>query len=206
MSEAHDLVVAAAPSPPAAPAVQRLSPADVVREVAAIKQIMAEVMKEGEHYGKVPGSPKPGLFQPGAQILSLTFRLGPRFRVTKTDLPGGHREFYVETDLYNQLTGQLVGMGVGLATTLETKWRYRSGPVTFTGRSVPREYWELRQSDPQKAAEASWAARATRRARTPTPGSGRSSRPASARRTTTRPTSSTRRSRWPASGRSCTRS
>ena len=121
--------------------------------MAAIKQIMAEVMKEGEHYGKVPGSTKPGLFQPGAQIISLTFRLGPRFRVTKTDLPGGHREFYVETDLYNQLTGQLVGMGVGLATTLETKWRYRSGPVTFTGRSVPREYWELRQSDPQKAAE-----------------------------------------------------
>ena len=153
MTERSDLVVAGAASPTAAPAVHRLSPADVVHEVAAIKQIMAEVMKEGEHYGKVPGSTKPGLFQPGAQILSLTFRLGPRFRVTKTDLPGGHREFYVETDLYNQLTGQLVGMGVGLATTLETKWRYRSGPVTFTGRSVPREYWELRQSDPQKAAE-----------------------------------------------------
>jgi len=44
-------------------------------------------------------------------------------------------------------------MGVGLATTLETKWRYRTGPVTLTGRAVPREYWELRQSDPQKAAE-----------------------------------------------------
>jgi hypothetical protein len=153
VSEAHDLVVATAQNPAAATALPRLTPADVVREVAAIKQIMAEVMKEGEHYGKVPGSNKPGLFQPGAQIITLTFRLGPRFRVTKTDLPGGHREFYVETDLYDRLTGQLVGMGVGMATTLETKWRYRSGPVTFTGRSVPREYWELRQSDPQKAAE-----------------------------------------------------
>lgn len=153
MSEASELLVAGAATQPAAPAVPRLSPADVVREVAVIKQIMAEVMKEGEHYGKVPGSTKPGLFQPGAQIIALTFRLGPRFRVTKTDVPGGHREFYVETDLYNHLTGQLVGMGVGLATTLETKWRYRSGPVTFTGRSVPREYWDLRQSDPQKATE-----------------------------------------------------
>jgi len=86
VTERSDLVVAAA-SLPVAPAVHRLSPADVVHEVAAIKQIMAEVMKEGEHYGKVPGSTKPGLFQPGAQILCLTFRLGPRFRVTKTDLP-----------------------------------------------------------------------------------------------------------------------
>jgi hypothetical protein len=152
VTETLDLVADVA-SRSVTPAVHRLSPADVVHEVAAIKQIMADVMKEGEHYGKVPGSNKPGLFQPGAQIIALTFRLGPRFRVTKTDLPGGHREFYAETDLYNQFTGQLVGMGVGLATTLETKWRYRSGPVTFTGRSVPREYWDLRQSEPQKAAE-----------------------------------------------------
>lgn len=150
MTDSTDLALAA-PAP--APAVSRLSPADVVHEVAAIKQIMAEVMKDGEHYGKVPGSSKPGLLQPGAQILALTFRLGPRFRITKTDLPGGHREFYVETDLYNQVTGQLVGMGVGLATTLETKWRYRTGPVTFTGRPVPREYWDLHKSDRPKAQE-----------------------------------------------------
>jgi hypothetical protein len=148
LTDSTDLALAAPAS-----AVSRLSPADVVHEVVAIKQIMAEVMKDGEHYGKVPGSSKPGLLQPGAQILALTFRLGPRFRITRTDLPAGHREFYVETDLYNQVTGQLVGMGVGLATTRETKWRYRTGPVTFTGRSVPREYWDLHKSDLQKATE-----------------------------------------------------
>ena len=131
-----------------------LSPADVLAQVATIRQIMAEVMRDGEHYGKVPGcGPKAVLLQPGAQILALTFRLGPKFKVQQTEIDGGHREFYVETELVNLTTGQLVGMGVGMSSTLETKWRYRSGPVEFTGKPVPAGYWDLRSTEPAKATE-----------------------------------------------------
>lgn len=129
-----------------------LAPTDVVRQVALIQQIMSSVMKEGEHYGKIPGcGDKPTLLQPGAQILALTFRLVPKFAIDERRLDGGHREFLVECELYSITTGQLAGMGVGMASTMESKWRYRTGPVEFTGQPVPGEYWSLRKTDPQGA-------------------------------------------------------
>lgn len=131
-----------------------LSPSDVVRQVALIHQVMGDVMRDGEHYGKIPGcGDKPTLLQPGAQVLALTFRLAPKFRIDERSLDGGHREFMVECELYSITSGQLVGMGVGMASTMESKWRYRTGPVEFTGRAVPGEYWGLRKTDPAGAAQ-----------------------------------------------------
>ena len=141
-----------------------LSPSDVVRQVALVQQVMAEVMHEGEHFGKIPGcGDKPALLQPGAQILALTFRLAPQFDVRATDLPGGHREFYVETRLFSAVTGQQVGMGVGIASTREAKYLYRTGPVEYTGEPVPAEYWNLRQEDPAAARKLLGRGRQTRK-------------------------------------------
>ncbi len=129
-----------------------LAPTDVVRQVALIQQVMSGVMKDGEHYGKIPGcGDKPTLLQPGAQILALTFRLAPKFTIDERRLDGGHREFLIECELYSITTGQLAGMGVGMASTMESKWRYRTGPVEFTGQPVPGEYWNIRKTDPQGA-------------------------------------------------------
>lgn len=129
-----------------------LAPSDVVRQVALIQQVMGDVMKDGEHYGKIPGcGDKPTLLQPGAQMLALTFRLAPKFTIDERSLDGSHREFMVTCELYSISTGQLVGMGVGMASTMESKWRFRTGPVEFTGKPVPHEYWNLRKTDPQEA-------------------------------------------------------
>lgn len=133
-------------------ALDVLSPQDVVRQVSLIQQVMSGVMKDGEHYGKIPGcGDKPTLLQPGAQVLALTFRLAPKFRIDERSLAGGHREFMVECELYSASSGQLAGMGVGMASTMESKWRYRTGPVEFTGRAVPPEYWDARKTDPAGA-------------------------------------------------------
>ena len=138
----------------AAPSSGPLSPADVLAQVGLIQHVMSEVMHDGEHYGKIPGTgDKPSLLQPGAQILALTFRLGPKFRVQQKELDGGHREFYVECELFSMATGQLIGMGVGMTSTMESKWRFRTGPVEFTGRQVPTDYWDARKDDPGKARE-----------------------------------------------------
>ena len=51
----------------------------VIQHVAAIQDIMRKVMKDGEHYGKIPGcGDKPTLLKPGAEKLAMTFRLCPR--------------------------------------------------------------------------------------------------------------------------------
>jgi hypothetical protein len=42
---------------------------------------------------------------------------------------------------------------VGSCSALETKYRYRRSEPENTGKSVLREYWELRKTSPAKAQE-----------------------------------------------------
>jgi hypothetical protein len=127
---------------------------DLLSQVNLIQKVMAAVMKEGEHYGKIPGcGDKPALLQPGAQKLLVTFRLAPEYAVTERLLDKGHREYQVLCTLKTIGSGSFVGQGAGSASTMEGKWRYRVAPKKLTDRSVPRAYWDLRQSDPAKAQE-----------------------------------------------------
>lgn len=131
-----------------------LSPNDVMRQVNLIQEIMRQAMREGEHFGKIPGcGDKPSLLKPGAEKIGLTFRLAPKYDIEETDLPGGHKEYKVISHIYHGPTNTFLGSGVGVATTMESKWRYRTGPTESTGKSVPKEYWDKRKSDPNAAKE-----------------------------------------------------
>jgi hypothetical protein len=64
------------------------------------------------------------LLKPGADVLAMTFRLVPQFAVTRTDLGDGHREYDVTCSMYSA-DGAMLGQGVGSASTMEKKYRYR---------------------------------------------------------------------------------
>jgi hypothetical protein len=87
----------------------------------------------------------------------MTFRFSPAFEVQVIEMlppPGafdGHREYRVKCTLTHIPTGAVMGEGVGSASTLETKWRFRSGPTEATDKPVPQEYWNIRKTDPAKA-------------------------------------------------------
>ena len=116
----------------------------VTRQVNTVQQIMRNIMQENEHYGVIPGTKKPSLYKPGAEKLGLVFRLRPEYQIDRSDLPNGHREYEVVCTLIHIPTGQSVGQGVGNATTMEGKYRFRGGEKEGTGRPVPKEYWNLR--------------------------------------------------------------
>ena len=104
-----------------------LSAVAIRAQVHLIQEVMRDVMKEGEHYGTVPGcGTKKTLLQPGAEKLAMVFRLAPTYETTKEDLGGGHREVTVRCLLASIGTGQLVGSGVGSCSTMESKYRYRN--------------------------------------------------------------------------------
>ncbi len=128
---------------PANPEPGAPMPVDVlVEQIRSIQEAMRRCMHEGEHFGKIPGcGPKPVLLKPGAEKLAMLFRLAPRYRVTVKDLGEGHREYTVETEMYHAPSGTFLGMGVGSASTLETKWAIR---WENTGKPVPAEYWQSR--------------------------------------------------------------
>lgn len=129
-----------------------LSAVEIRAQVNLIQAVMKEVMVEGQHYGIIPGcGDKPALLKPGAEKLMLTFRMAPDPEMEIMDLGGGHREYRIKCVLRSIKSGRVLGAGVGSASTMETKWRFRSGPKEDTGKPVPKEYWTLRGSDPQKA-------------------------------------------------------
>ncbi len=139
---------------PAAVPAAPLTVEQVLLHVSLIQQIMRAAMKEGEHYGRIPGcGDRPVLLKPGAEKLCLTFRLAPTYDVDERQLERGHREYRVTATLTSITTHAHIGQGVGACTTLENKFRFRAGAAEPTDRAVPRAYWDVRQEDPAKAQE-----------------------------------------------------
>lgn len=127
--------------------------AEIKNQVNLIQQVMREVMIEGEHYGTIPGcGDKKVLLKSGAEKLMLTFRLANDLDVQVLELPNFHREYRVKVTIYAP-SGQRLGTGVGSCSTMESKYRFRTGPIENTGKIVPQEYWTHRESNPAKAQE-----------------------------------------------------
>ena len=138
------LVVAGSAPPP-------MTVEEMKNQVNLIQHVMKEVMKDKEHFGTIPGcGTKKSLFKSGAEKLIMTFRLVPEIEVEVVDLPNEHREYRTTVTMYSS-DGQKMGMGVGACTTMEGKYRYRTGEKTVTDKPVPKEYWSLRKTDAPKA-------------------------------------------------------
>lgn len=106
---------------------QAMSVNELKENLSFIKKVMVEVMKEGADYGKIPGcGDKPGLFQPGAQKLLMTFQLTDHVKKEEIrDLGNYHREYAFIITVRSK-TGREWD-GVGTCSTLEAKYRYRGG-------------------------------------------------------------------------------
>jgi hypothetical protein len=114
---------------------------------ALMKSVMRPTTKENPngHYGLVPGcGDKPTLLKAGAEKLAFAFNLDLQTEIEVVDMGGMHREYRCTTTVYSKASGGRLGNGAGCATTLESKWRYRS---ENTGAMVPAEYWNTRDSE-----------------------------------------------------------
>lgn len=118
-------------SVPMAHQPMELSVAEVGKRKQAITRLMREVMIEGQHYGKVPGTDNKALHKPGAEVLGMMFQLAPRFVTQVNQLEGGHREYSIECQLIAR-DGTLVATGMGLCSTMESKYRWR-----WAGKTCP---------------------------------------------------------------------
>lgn len=133
-----------------------LSAPQIQAQVNLIQEVMKAVMKDGEHYGKIPGcGDKPSLLKPGAEKLMFTFRLvaDPEVEVFELYHPTvqGHREYRVKVRI-SSMNGTYMGGGIGSCSTMENKYRFRGGEKINTERPVPKEYWNLKSAG--KIAEA----------------------------------------------------
>jgi hypothetical protein len=93
--------------------------------VLMVQNVMQQVMQKDEHYGIIPGCKKPSLWKPGAEKLSLTFRLAPSYTWTETDMPNGHKNFVTKCILTHISSHEVYAEGLGSCSTMESKYRFR---------------------------------------------------------------------------------
>jgi hypothetical protein len=118
-------------APPAlAPVIDRSirTGSELVARVQRVREVMRDLMEENVHYGRVPGTPRPSLWKPGAELLLMTFQIGPRLDVTDLSTPDEIR-YRVKVTGFAQLSGDVLAEGIGEASTNEEN-TVGAGPCT----------------------------------------------------------------------------
>ena len=101
-----------------------MSAQDLRIQVNAIQQAMQAVMKDGTHFGKIPGTQKPALYKAGSEILLTMFHISVTPEVDDLS-DGDHIRYRVRAVGRHQASGIIVGVGIGEASSAEEKYAWR---------------------------------------------------------------------------------
>lgn len=99
---------------------------ELIDQVKLIKDVLMAVMEPGIHYDIIPGTDKPSLLKPGAEMILLTFRIGIEIITTDFSERANNMIGYrVIVRGIHQPTGVIVGEGTGSCSTDEEKYKWR---------------------------------------------------------------------------------
>lgn len=113
--------------------------AAIQQNIGRIQLLKETVLKEDRDFGTIPGTPKPSLFKPGAELVNLMFgvsvdpdRDGLREEIG-TDEHGVPYYTVTVRMVFKTRTGLFLGASYGSASSLEEKykWRRATGPKEF---------------------------------------------------------------------------
>lgn len=126
-------------TPAQLPAAQiRETVATIKARVQMVQHVMRDVMKKDVHYGTIPGTPKPTLYKPGAEIIALAFQFAPRYLVD--DLSTTESVHYRLTcELYSRETGAFIGSGQGECSSDEEKYKWRKAVCDAEFDATPED-------------------------------------------------------------------
>lgn len=96
----------------------------LIGQQTLIKDAMKRAMVRDIDYGRIPGSEKDSLWQPGAQKICMLFRLAPIFQ-SKEIFDGNHFTVKSTCTIEHAPSKMVLGSGEGLCTTKEKKYAKR---------------------------------------------------------------------------------
>ena len=114
---------------------------EVKVQIHLLQNMVKDLLIKGVDYGRIPGTPSDSLWDPGAsQIISaFSCYVGER-RFLKFEDSDTKISVCVEVPLISRETGKAVATGVGAASTLETKYKYRwvkdPGELGYIGEAM----------------------------------------------------------------------
>ena len=97
----------------------------IVKQQEAITELMRRVMQKDIHYGTIPGTKKPTLYKPGAELLCRMSRLTTHMHNEITHHDGDHIDV-LTTCILRTLNGVEVCRSSAHCSTMETRYRYRT--------------------------------------------------------------------------------
>jgi hypothetical protein len=97
---------------------------DMRAQVNLVQEVMQAVMKKDTHYGVIPGTKKPSLYKPGAEVLAATFRIAVSYRVDDLSTDD-HVRYRVTAIGTHQTSGIVLGEGMGECSSGEEKYKWR---------------------------------------------------------------------------------
>lgn len=130
---------------------------NITARVQMVKEVTKNVMKDKVHYGVIPGAgTKATLFKPGAETLMLALGIAsvPEIEdLSGTDTAGQPYVRYRVMCRGFDRSGNVVGAGIGEASSLEEKWAWRKAwPEEFDAApaGARREKWGYDKAKRQK--------------------------------------------------------
>jgi len=129
--------------------IQTITTDALVERVGAIKDAMKRCMVDGQHHGIIPGTKKPSLWKPGAELICTLFQLGTRYpkQSMLIERENNHFLFTLTCELFHIPSGRVVGEGVGACTTREYRYRVQVEPRTDarSGQLYPARFtpWDF---------------------------------------------------------------
>ena len=107
-------------------------------QVNLVQEVMKAVMKDGTHYGVIPGTPKPSLWKPGAEVLAATFRIAVSYKIEDLSTPDVAR-YRVTAIGTHQTSGIVMGEGMGECSSGEEKYKWRKAVNANEFAAVPED-------------------------------------------------------------------
>lgn len=126
-----------------------LTAADIRATVNLMQDVMLEVMRDGTHYGTIPGTKSKSLYKAGAEKLMATFRLAAKPEVEDLS-EGGEVAYRVTVNLLSS-SGGFVGAGIGECSSQEDKYAWRA--------AVCDEEWDETPENRRRVKFAKWQGR-----------------------------------------------
>lgn len=89
------------------------------------EKLVTNVLDKEVDYGRTPGTPQDSLWDPGASKIMNAFNSYPDYKILHKLEEDGLISTTIQSILINRESGQVVGTGIGSASTRETKYKYR---------------------------------------------------------------------------------
>lgn len=122
-----------------------MTASEIQEQVNVIQKVMQQVMKEGTHFGKIPGcGDNKTLMKPGAEKILTTFRLAADPDVE--DLSDRDKMRYRVKVRITSPSGIFLGAGVGECSSNEDKYKWRACYILEEYNATPEDRRRIKYS------------------------------------------------------------